>query len=354
MGAFLMKKVDYIIVGQGLAGTCLAFQLRRQNKSVLIIDKYRDTTSSKVALGVYNPMVLKRFTPVWKVHEQLGPLYNFLDAFESIFNQTIHTRLKLLRKLNSVYEQNLWSEKSLQHGLISFMNPTLIEYDHSDINSDFGFGEIRSAGKVDLSQMISLFREKLISEEMFLDEEFNYSSLIIENNCVVYNSYQASKIVFCEGSRLPKNPFFNYLPLVRTKGELLTVELKNLKVKDLLKSSITLLPLGNDIYKVGATFNWEQKDEICSESAKEELLDKLYDLVRISPKLISHQAGLRPTVTDRRALLGSHSQYPHVYIFNGLGTRGLLLAPYLSLQLIQYMESGYSLDSEVDIKRFQN
>jgi len=349
-----MKKVDYIVVGQGLAGTCLAFQLRLQNKSVLVVDKHRETSSSKVALGVYNPMVLKRFTPCWKVEEQLVDLYNFLDIFENTFNQNIHIRLKLLRRFNSVFEQNLWSEKSqnLKSGI--YMSPKLVFCNNPYINSDFGFGEVYCAGKVDLFKMISLFKDRLISEGMFLDEEFDFSSLNFENNSVLYHSCRASKIVFCEGSRMIKNPFFNHLPLIRTKGELITVELKNLMVKELLKSSITLLPLGMDIYKVGSTFNWKQKDEICTQLAKFELLDKLNDLVRISPKLISHQAGLRPTVKDRRALLGKHSKYSQVYIFNGLGTRGLLLAPYLSLKLIQHMESGYPLDSEIDIKRFQH
>lgn len=349
-----MKKFDYIIVGQGLAGTCLAFQLRCQNKSVFVIDKHRENTSSKVALGVYNPMVLKRFTPCWKVEEQLEPLYNFLDTFESIFDKTIHTRVKLFRKFNNVFEQNLWSEKSQKSRLISFMNPELIRYNHPNITSVFGFGEVYCAGKVDLPEMISLFRRKLVSEKLLLNEEFDFNALNVENNIVIYKNYEASKIVFCEGSRLPKNPFFNDLPLMRTKGELLIVELKNLKLKDILKSSITLLPLGKDLYKVGATFNWEQKDDICTESAKEELLDKLKDLVHIQPRLIKHQAALRPTVKDRRALLGSHSKYSHVYVFNGLGTRGLLLAPYLSLQLIQYMEQRFSLDPEVDVKRYQS
>ena len=107
-----MKVFDYIIVGQGIAGTVLAFQLRLQGKRVFVIDKHRDYTSSKIASGTYNPLVLKRFTPSWKVEDQLTPLYDFIDAFETSFNTSIHVTLKLWRKFTSIQEQNLWLEKS--------------------------------------------------------------------------------------------------------------------------------------------------------------------------------------------------------------------------------------------------
>ena len=202
--------------------------------------------------------------------------------------------------------------------------------------------------------MISIFKKRLISEGCFLDEEFDFNSMSIKQSSVIYKSISAQKIIFCEGHRLTNNPFFNYLPLMRTKGELITVKLDGLNVEELIKSNITLLPLGNDVYKVGATFNWDDKDEVCSMKAREELLAKLKELVNINPILINQYAGLRPTVKDRRALLGAHPNHENIFVFNGLGTRGLLMSPYLALQLIEFMEKGVPLDPEVDIKRYKN
>lgn len=349
-----MKVFDYIIVGQGIAGTVLAFQLRLKGKRVFVIDKERDHTSSKIATGTYNPMVLKRFTPCWKVEDQLTPLFDFLDAFEISFNTSIHFPLKLWRKFASIQEQNLWLEKSDHNRLKPFMNPSFISNPHKDIKADFGFGEVKKTGWVDFLKLISIFKQWLISEACFLDEEFNYNSMSIKQTSVIYKSICAQKIVFCEGHRLTNNPFFNYLPLIRTKGELITVKLDGLKVKELIKSNITLLPLGNDFYKVGATFNWDDKDELCSIKAREELLSKLKELVNINPVVINHYAGLRPTVKDRRALLGAHPNHENIFVFNGLGTRGLLLSPYFAIQLIEFMEKGFALDPAVDIKRYKN
>jgi len=349
-----MKAFDYIIVGQGIAGTVLAFQLRLQGKRVFVIDKHRDDTSSKIASGIYNPMVLKRFTPCWKVEDQLTPLYDFLDAFETSFNTTIHVPLKLWRKFLSIQEQNLWLEKSNHDRLIPFMNPYFISNPHEDINANFGFGEVKKSGWVDFIKLISIFKKMLISKGCFLDEEFDFDSISIKQRSVIYKFISAEKIIFCEGHRLTNNPFFNYLPLMRTKGELITVKLEGLNVKELIKSNITLLPLGKEVYKVGATFNWDDKDEICSLKAREELLAKLKELVNINPVVINQYAGLRPTVKDRRALLGAHPKHENIFVFNGLGTRGLLMSPYLALQLIEFMEKGVPLDPEVDIKRYKN
>ena len=349
-----MKAFDYIIVGQGIAGTVLAFQLRLKDKRVLVIDKHRDNTSSKIASGTYNPMVLKRFTPSWKIEGQLIPLNNFLDAFETSFNTSINVPIKLWRKFVSIQEQNLWLEKSCHNRLVPFMNSSFISNPHQDVNADFGFGEVKKSGWVDLLKMITIFKKKLMSEGCFLDEEFDYNSILIKQNSVIYKSISAQKIIFCEGHRLTKNPFFNYLPLLRTKGELITVKIDGLNVEELIKSNITLLPLGNNIYKVGATFNWSEKDELCSAKAREELLVKLKKLVKINPVLINQYAGLRPTVKDRRALLGAHPNHKNILVFNGLGSRGLLISPYLAIQLIEFMEKGIPLDPEVDIKRYKN
>lgn len=349
-----MKKFDYIVVGQGLAGSVLIFNLIKRGKSICLVDKKNLSASSLVAPGAYNPLVLKRFTPCWKVEEQLPQLYDFLSDFESQYNCKIHKPLKLWRKFQSVQEQNLWLEKSEKKRLQPFMNTSFIANPYASIKAPFGFGEVNDAGRVFLPKMINTLRLDLEQNHRVLDEVFHFPDLHLFDNGVKYKDVIADKIVFCEGHRMSENPHFSYLPLMRTKGELLTVRLKTLQMEELLKSSISVLPLGNDLYKVAATFNWEDKDELCTAEAREELLTKLETLVDEKPEVVCHEAGLRPTVKDRRALLGVHPTRSSMFLFNGLGTRGLLLAPCLSLQLIEFMESNKALDDEVDIKRFEN
>jgi len=347
-----MKQFDYIVVGQGLAGTLLTYRLQKLGKTVLVIDKFREYTSSKIAPGAYNPMVLKRFTACWKVDEQLQPLYDFIEEFETEFQVAIHQPIKLWRLFKSVHEQNLWLEKSEKKNLQAFMNPNFISNPYANLSAEYGFGEVNHSGRVLLPKMIKTFREKLHNNSCLLDEDFDFPSLKISSH-IEYKSFSANKIIFCEGHRLTLNPYFNYLPLMRTKGELLTVKIKDLNITEHIKSSVSILPLGNDLYKVGATFNWDDKDEICTEVAKNDLLDRLASIVSTPVEVVKQEAGLRPTVKDRRALVGDHPKYNNLSVFNGLGTRGLLVSPLLSLQFVQYLEDGLPLDSEVNINRFQ-
>jgi len=347
-----MKQFDYIVVGQGLAGTLLTYRLEKMGLKVLVIDKFRENTSSKIAPGAYNPMVLKRFTACWKVDEQIQPLYDFIEEFESEFKVKIHEPIKLWRLFKSVHEQNLWLEKSEKKNLQAFMNPNFISNPYSNLSAEFGFGEVNHSGRVYLPLMIKSFREKLEKNSCLLNEDFDFSNFK-SNTQVEYKSFSARKIIFCEGHRLTLNPYFNYLPLLRTKGELLTVKIKDLNITEHIKSSVSILPLGNDLYKVGATFNWEDKDEFCTEAAKKDLLERLKKFVSTPVEVVKQEAGLRPTVKDRRPLIGRHPKHENVYVFNGLGTRGLLISPLLSLQFAEYLENNLPLDSEVNINRFQ-
>ena len=184
-------------------------------------------------------------------------------------------------------------------------------------------------------------------------ESFDYSKLEINDNELKYECFRAKRIVFCEGFGLKKNPFFNYLPLDGAKGETLTIKAPELNIDFLLKASIFVLPLGNDLYKVGATFNWSDKTSTPTKDGRDELIKKLDKVITVSYEIIEQLAGVRPTVKDRRPLVGVHPKYQQLAVLNGLGTRGVMIAPTMAKQLVNYLENAVPLDKEIDIKRYK-
>ena len=86
--------------------------------------------------------------------------------------------------------------------------------------------------------------------------------LVFKDEKISYKGVSANHIVFCEGFGLKENPFFNYLPMREAKGELLTIYAPDLKIDYLIKSAVFVLPIGDDLYKIGATFNWEDKTKL--------------------------------------------------------------------------------------------
>ncbi len=147
--------------------------------------------------------------------------------------------------------------------------------------------------------------------------------------------------------------FFNHLPLDGTKGDLLLIKAPKLSFNVIINSSVFILPIGNHYFKVGATYNWQDKTSTPTEEGKQELIEKLKEIINCDFEIIEHLAGVRPTVRDRRPLLGTHSKHKNVHILNGLGTRGVMLAPYLAKALFENIEFGKVLKPEMDIKRFK-
>lgn len=344
---------DYIIVGSGLAGIAFSEFASNHNKSFVVINN-QSQNSSRIAGGLYNPVILKRFSEVWQAQEQLDLLYSFYGNIEKKLGVKLDYRLPLLRRFYSVEEQNNWFTASDKPNLSKFLSTNLITKKWKSIDSPFNFGEVLHSGYLDTEFLLEQYKKHLISLNVYQEETFDYSQLIPNSEYVEYKNIKAKNIIFAEGFGLLLNPFFSMLPLDGTKGELLLIKAPNLNLDVIIKSSIFIIPLGNDLYKVGATYNWEDKTNVPTEAAKKELVDNLSELINCDFEIIEHYAGVRPTVKDRRPLVGSHPIHKNIHVLNGLGTRGVMLAPAMALALFNNIENDLPLDKNIDIKRIKN
>ncbi len=344
--------VDYIIVGLGLAGIALAEELKRQDKSFLV---YEDSsqTSSLVAGGMYNPVILKRFTPVWNAKEQLDVAIPFYLSLEKKLKVTFDQPLDIYRTFKSIEEQNNWFIASDKSALQEFMHPELVKLEAKHVVAPYQAGRVKHTGRIRVRELVSAYREYLKNEGRLIEETFRHERIITWETHIEYKNCAANRIVFCEGNGLKSNPFFNKLPLNGTKGELLTIHAPDLKLDDVIKSAVFVMPLGDDLYKVGATFNWSDKTNIPTVEGRKELEDKLKTVITCHYDIVAHEAGVRPTTGDRRPLLGIHKDNHRLALLNGLGTRGVMIAPLMAKKLYQFLENDKALDEDIDIKRFK-
>ena len=342
---------DYIIVGSGLAGLMFAEQLRLHNKSFIVISN-QSQQASVVASGLYNPVVLKRFTATWNAAAHLDTAIPKYAALEQLLDLKLDYVLPIHRVFNSVKEQNNWFLACDKPLLTKFLNPELLTNTNSSINAPFGFGEVNCTGRIDTQVLIEAYRNFLSQSNQYIEETFNYQDLIEHSDGLEYQTLTSQRIVFTEGFGVHKNPYFKYLPLEGTKGELITIHAPSLKLKSILKSSIFVIPMGDNRYLVGSTYEWTDKTNTPTSEAKTELLEKLARLIDCEFEVIDQRAGIRPTVVDRRPLVGQHPNHKNMYILNGLGTRGVLVAPAMAEALYNAIENNRSLPKEIDIQRF--
>jgi len=344
--------IDYIIVGSGLAGIAFAETALQNNKSILVFDN-NSQQSSKVAGGLYNPVILKRFSEVWKAQEQITLLSSFYGNLERKLNSKFDFKIPIYRKLFSVEEQNNWFIATDKISLAPFLSSKLISKKYNGIDSPFNFGEVLQTGYVDTEKLLLHYQDYLKAENHLIEESFDYSLLEIRDDSVKYKNTEAKNIIFAEGFGMIENPFFSKLPLDGTKGELLIIKASNLNLDAVVKTSVFILPLGNDLYKVGATYNWKDKTNFPTEEGKQELLESIKEILNCDFEIIEHLAGVRPTVKDRRPMIGTHPNYNRIHLLNGLGTRGVMLAPAMAKALFENIEFEKPLDKTIDIKRFR-
>jgi glycine/D-amino acid oxidase-like deaminating enzyme len=344
-------QVDYIIVGLGLAGLAFTKELDKHKKSYMVFED-NSQNSSMVAGGVYNPVILKRFTPVWNAKEQLNIALPFYKELEIQFNKKYDYPIDIYRIFKSVEEQNNWFAACDNPVLSNYMSTKLVKQKYEGILADFGYGKLMNTGRIDTKTLLEDYRNYLLDRKLISNDSFQYSDLKITENTVEYKGLKASKIVFCEGFGLKNNPFFNELPMQEAKGELIVIYAPNLNINFLIKSALFVLPLGNNLYKVGATFNWKDKTQFPTEEGKKELVTKLETFITVPYKIVEHIAGIRPTVKDRRPLVGKHPKHQNLAVLNGLGTRGVMIAPKVAKALYNNLENGIALEKEISIARF--
>ena len=379
--------VDVLIVGQGVAGSVLAHKLINLKKDIRIIDPVKpaffeklsgsvltdpskkwllhfssiyplvkkvlggSSAMSRVIGGLITPITGKRLLKTWMCETYLPAAEHFYHNLEVILKTPLYQPYPIVRIFASAEQSNEWSVKSI----LEDYKPYIANYSFSNnrINAPFGHTVFDKGAVVNGSLMLEKYNDFFQEKGVLIRDHFDYNDLKVQVDFVEWKNISAQKIIFCEGWQALKNPFFKYLPFRPSKGELLVIKSKKLQLKEIINRGIFIRPLTSDFYLVGSTYTWNDLTKKATETAKKEMTEKLDSLLRVPYSIIDHFAGIRPTVLNRRPFLGAHSQHKNLFIFNGLGTKGLLLAPYLAGHLCDYIFSGKELIPEVDIRRFE-
>ncbi len=348
-----MKKVDYIIVGQGIAGTCMALRLWQENKSFIVIDNHFHKASS-IAGGIFNPVVLKRFSIVWNASQQIERLRKVFGDLEELLNKKYVYNFPVYRIFNNEQEKKTWLKKATTHpDLIDYLstNTTQLE-DYSSIQNPIGSGEVLHTGRIDLTNLLADFKDFLVEHQLFLDETFDFSSLQLEENHAIYKNIEAKTIIFSEGYNVLNNPYFKNLPVIGVKGEVLKVKTNATLPQAVVKGKEFLMPLGNNEYFIGATYDRDHVNYENTEEGKNELINGVKQFLNDEIEVVEQHASIRPTVVDRRPIIGPHPLHSQLVCLNGMGTRGTMLAPVMVDELYNYLEHQQAIDKEANIERF--
>lgn len=338
-----MRKTDVLIVGQGLAGCMLALELRKRKVDFLVVAPSGGRQASLVAAGLYFPLSPRKpaIDTVFRTcYPVMGNAYRETETLLGI---------SLLHEIPSIKlfpPADLEQWRTFQQGPDGSVIQTVA--DHAiipGIKPGWSMAVIRPSGYVDLPVLIHACRNWFIRENRYIDHHLDYSGvdhsdkrarIYISGGCHV----EARHLVFCEGAAGADNPWFGEMELTPNKGELVDIAVDGLPEKSIMRCSLNLLPLGNGKFRAGATYSRNPVNDIPSRKGLDELTYKLREFVSRPFRIITHHAGLRPASRNRKPIVGSHPEYPALSVFNGLGSKGVLQAPYYAWILADQLASG--------------
>jgi glycine oxidase len=376
--ASLMNELDYIIVGQGIAGSILAHFLRENGQKIVIFDAYTEGSfsSSQIAAGVINPITGRRFVKSWRMDTLLPSAKKTYQELEKLLNIPIWHERPILRTLSNVEEENNFLLRRTYPDYQDYCGETTHSPQPSDpifseiappnVNKFYAYAETRKGVQVNLPLLVETMRTYFIDNQLLVNEKFSFDALRIEANGVNYKNIKAKKIIFAEGAVGAANPYFNWLPFNLDKGELLLVRIPDVNFTGIFKHKISIVPLHDlqkgvytegsffqNLYWVGATNSWKFDNDLPNEAHKQLIINELHEILNCPFEVVAHQAAVRPTVKDRRPFIGWHPKFSTVGIFNGFGTKGASLVPFFAEQFVDSLLLGKPLEKEVDICRFR-
>ena len=298
-----------------------------------------------MAAGIINPITGRRFVRSWRIEELLPEARQLYGELEAVLEVKLWHDLPLIRTLFNRGEQNDWLARGGDGGYAAYLDddPELGNLPALTYPA-FGYAGVRQAARVDVGLLVSTYRKRLRGEGRLREEEVDYAALPPG-----YDRY-----VFCEGWRARFNPFFSYLPHGGAKGEVLIVRTATPLLDSMFKHRVFVVPIGEDTYWVGATNDNTFADDRPTTAGGDYLRQRLAEVLRGPYEVIDHRAAVRPTVRDRRMLIGRHPEVSDYYIFTGLGTKGASLAPLGSRWLFELLEEDRPVPEEVAVSRFTN
>lgn len=350
MALIWVMEIDFLIIGQGLAGTALAYRLEQQGKKVLLIDQPNTNKSSRVAAGLYNPVTGRKMVKSWLAEVLFPEIEPFYSELERQCGREFLTRKTIYRPFLSIEEQNEWMGHSSDPSIGMFVDTIFTQSQYPEMRDTFGGVLLQMSGWLNLNELLDGMSAYFGSR--LRREDFDENLLEKTADGWIYKDFSTKGVIFCNGLGALKSRFFRFLPFAPVKGEILEVK-QDFDPDFIANRGVFRVPLSKGVYRVGSTYTWHDLDIGATETAKNELLSKLQDLVRVPvDSVLSHKTGIRPATKDRKPFLGKHPEEDSVYIFNGFGAKGVSLIPYFSHMMASFLTKSEPIRAEVDIARY--
>lgn len=343
---------DCIIIGQGLCGTLLSYELMKAGKSVLVIDEAQPYSAGKVASGLINPVTGMRVAKSWMIDELLPVAVDMYTELETQLGISIIHKISILEFHPDIKHRDTFNERLPQYPEHLTTNTNDEEW-HQLFNYHYGIGEVTSSMLIDMRTLQAAWRKKLNTNSALLEEHFDEQALEITAHGISYKGITANKAIFCNGAEGINNKWFSLLPFSLNKGEVLLATIPGLPRNHVYKHGLKIAPWENDQFWIGSSFEWTYDNVNTTESFRQRTEAALRNWLNLPYTITDQWASVRPATVDHKPFAGFHPLQPNIGILNGMGAKGCSQAPYFAKSLANNIVAGTPIHTEADVHRYK-
>lgn len=332
---------DFLIIGQGIAGSLLSFEAFRRNLTFDLVDAGKPS-ASEVAAGLVNPVLIKRFKMVWQGDTALPLALDTYTQWEKVIKKPIIRPLDVLRKLSSVEEENQWFFHADKPHLSEYLGG-IYQGPVPDLLAGFRLALLKGCYQVDVPVLLRSWRDFLIGNGDFIASEINENDLRFKEGVAHFQNQKYKAVVWCIGAYEKRLP-----GLVPNQGQYLSLNLEWPRFTA-VHGKHFLVPQDQGL-SVGATYSpgvnhWDEEEE------KTEELKEYACAMGLPLDNYEVKVGVRPTVKDRKPLVGK-SPDGYSWVLNGFGSRGMLMGPWLVKKLLDCILNDEELPASINSERY--
>jgi glycine/D-amino acid oxidase-like deaminating enzyme len=344
------QPLDFVIVGQGLAGTTLAWQLKWRGLRGVIIDRDDGTSASKVAAGLMTPVTGKRLVPAWRLDETWSAADDFYRRVEKETKSQFLTQPGQVRLFDGEDSKQEFDRRDWSKHPVEICQPSQLINTES-FDAPFGGFELPTARRLDVPAYLAASREAFLADGKLRISKLNPATdLKVEGDVVQLSKFNVTTghLIFCQGAQGAENPWFDDVEFKSARGEILTLRIDGLAETRIVNQGVWLVPCGDGLFKAGSTYDFDNLTWEVTTDGQDEIVERLKRFLKLPFEIVGHESGVRPVVLERRPIIGIHRKFPQLAIFNGLGSKGSLLAPLVAREFADYLFNGQAIDPELD------
>ncbi len=350
----MSSEFDFIILGQGIAGTSLAWSLRWAGSRFLVVDRQEETTSSRIAAGLVTPITGQKLIKSWRFDEFWPAAVAFYNRVQSETKTQLFSRRSMVRLFANGDETSTFQRREMAGEYFGIVTQPNQLVDENWFDCPLGGFEMSEGGQLDVPRYLDSSRKIFEADGAFLAKDLDVSREIrIDRDRVVLPTLgvRAKTLVCCQGAEAIHNPWFREVQFKPAKGEILTLRIPGLSERRVVHGGIWLAPFSGELFKAGSTYDWKTLDSVATEKGRIEILTKLGSFLRLPVEVVAQEAGVRPIHRNQYPILGRLPTEPLIACFNGLGSKGVLQAPYFADQMTRMLIDGSQVDTTVDLNK---